>query len=199
MQEVKPLTARQRQVLNFLNSFVREKGYSPSLKEIARELKTSNLSTAQYFVEQLKEKRYLKKNKGKTRGITSLPNLHTIPLLGYIAAGEQIEPIENPEEISISDNIKIDTRYPHYALKVQGDSMIDMGILDNDIVLIKHQMTAENGDIVVGVTEKGAALKVYKKQNGKIRLEPRNKDYPVIKPKELEIRGKFVGLIRNSV
>lgn len=197
MQEVKPLTARQRQVLNFLNSFVREKGYSPSLKEIARELKTSNLSTAQYFVEQLKEKRYLKKNKGKTRGITPLPNLHTIPLLGYIAAGEPIEPIENPEDVPVPENIKIDARCPHYALKVQGDSMIDMGILDNDIVLIKHQMTADIGDTVVGITEKGATLKVLWKKDGRIILQPKNPDYEIIIPEQLEIRGKLVGLIRG--
>lgn len=199
MQEVKPLTARQRQVLNFLNSFLREKGYSPSLKEIARELKTSNLSTAQYFVEQLKEKGYLKKDAGKTRGITPLANLHTIPLLGYIAAGEPIEPIENPEDVTVPENVKIDTRYPHYALKVKGDSMIDMGILDGDIALIRHQFIANNGDVIVAVTEKGATLKVFKRQGNKIVLEPRNKDYPKIIPQQIEVRGKFMGLIRGNV
>ncbi len=76
--------------------------------------------------------------------------------------------------------------------------MIDMGILDDDVVLIKHQMTAENGNVVVAITEDGATLKVYKKKGKKIILEPRNKNYPIIEPKELEIRGKFVGLIRNS-
>lgn len=198
MQEIKPLTARQRQVLNFVNSFVREKGYSPSLKEIAKELKTSNLSTAQYFIEQLREKGYLEKGEGKTRGITPLPNPHIIPLLGYIAAGEPIEPIENPEEITVPENIQIDTRYQHYALKVKGDSMRDMGVFDGDIALIKHQLMANNGDVVVAITEKGATLKVFKKTNGKILLEPRNKDYPTIEPKELEIRGKFVGLVRTE-
>lgn len=74
--------------------------------------------------------------------------------------------------------------------------MIDMGILDNDIVLIQHKMTADNGDVVVAVTEDGATLKVYKEKNRKIILESRNKDYPVIEPDKLEIRGKFVGLIR---
>lgn len=198
MQEIKPLTARQRQVLNFINSFIREKEYSPSLREIAQELKTSNLSTAQYFVEQLKEKGYLKRDEGKTRGIIPLSNPHIIPLLGYIAAGEPIEPIENPEEITVPENIKIDARYPHYALKVKGDSMRDMGVFDGDIALIKHQLIANNGDAVVAITEKGATLKVFKKTNGKILLEPRNKDYPVIEPRELEIRGKFVGLVRGN-
>lgn len=198
MQEIKPLTARQRQVLNFVNSFVREKKYSPSLKEIAKELKTSNLSTAQYFIEQLRKKGYLKKDEGKTRGITPLPNPHAIPLLGYIAAGEPIEPIENPEDITVPENVKIDIRYPHYALKVKGDSMIDMGILDGDIALIRHQFIANNGDVIVAITEKGATLKVFKKEGGKIVLEPRNKDYPKIIPEQIEVRGKFIGLIRNT-
>lgn len=195
---MKPLTARQRQVLNFINSFVREKEYSPSLKEIAQELKTSNLSTAQYFVEQLEEKGYLKRDEGKARGITPLTNPHTIPLLGFIAAGGPIEPIENPEDITVPENVKIDTRYPYYALKVKGDSMIDMGILDGDIALIKHQLNANNGDIIVAITEKGATLKVFRRKGNKIVLEPRNKDYPKIIPEQIEVRGKFIGLIRNA-
>ncbi len=198
MQEIKPLTGKQKQILDFINSFVREKGYSPSLQEIATDI-GKKVSTAQYFVDELEEKGYLIKIANKARGITPTPNQHNIPLLGFIAAGKPIEPIENPEEISIPKNIKIDTRYPHYALRVKGDSMIDMGILDNDVVLIKHQMNANNGDVVVAVTENGATLKVYKKQNKKVILEPRNKNYPNIEPQELEIRGKFVGLIRGGV
>lgn len=198
MQEVKPLTARQKQVLVFVSTFIRENGFAPSLREIAHELETSNLSTAQYFIEQLTEKGYLKKDEGKTRGITPTSNSHTIPLLGYIAAGRPIEPIENPEDFTVPGDVKIDTRYPHYALKVKGDSMKDMGIFDNDVVLIKHQLTANNGDVVVAITEDGATLKIFKRQWGKVVLEPRNKDYPKIYPKQLEIRGKFVGLLRNT-
>ncbi|MBU2592588.1 transcriptional repressor LexA [Patescibacteria group bacterium] len=197
MQDIKPLTGKQKKTLDFINSFLRKKGFSPSLHEIAEYL-GKNLSTAQYYVNELEEKGYLTKNANKARGISPINNQHNIPLLGYIAAGKPIEPIENPEEILIPANIEIDSRYPHYALKIKGDSMIDMGILDKDIVLIKHQMTANNGEVVVAITENGATLKVFRKSGGKITLEPRNKDYPVIEPHELEIRGKFVGLIRNS-
>ena len=198
MQEVKPLTEKQKKTLDFITSFIAKNGYSPSLKEIAKFLGTTNLSTAQYFVEELKNKGYLKKFSHKNRGITPINKSQTTPLLGYIAAGKPIEPIENPETIEIPRNIKLDTRHSHYALQVKGDSMIDMGILDDDIVLIRHQMTAQNRDVVVAITEDGATLKVYKEKNGNIYLEPRNKDYPVIKPRQLEIRGKFVGLIRNE-
>lgn len=122
----------------------------------------------------------------------------TIPLLGFIAAGKPIEPIENAEPIQIPNNIKLAPNQSYYALKVKGDSMIDMGILDNDVVLIKHQMTADIGDTVVGITEKGATLKVLGQKNGRTILQPRNPKYEIIIPEQLEIRGKFVGLIRNA-
>lgn len=197
MQDVKPLTGKQKEALDFINSFIRENGYSPSLQEIADHI-GKNLSTAQYFVKELGEKGYLVKSANRARGISPIPNQHNIPLLGYITAGKPIEPIENPEEISIPEHIKIDPRYPHYALKVKGDSMIDMGILNDDIVLIKHQMTADIGDVIVGITENGATLKVLGKQKGKIVLLPKNPKYETIIPEQLEIRGKFLGLIRNA-
>ncbi|MEK7544093.1 MAG: transcriptional repressor LexA [Patescibacteria group bacterium] len=197
MQDIQPLTGKQKNTLDFINSFLREKGFSPSLHEIANYL-GKNLSTAQYYVNELEEKGYLTKNANKARGISPITNQHNIPLLGYIAAGKPIEPIENPEEIQVPSNIEIDSRYPHYALKIKGDSMIDMGILDKDIVLIKHQMTANNGEVIVAITEDGATLKVFRKRGGKITLEPRNKNYLVIEPQKLEVRGKFVGLIRNG-
>lgn len=197
MQEPKPLTKKQKKTLDFINSFITKNDYSPSLKEIAEFLDTSNLSTAQYYVEALEGKGHLKRASHKNRGIIPTGKAKTIPLLGRIAAGKPIEAVENPEYIEIPRNIKLDARSPHYALKVVGDSMLNMGILDNDTVLIKSQTTAEDGDVVVAITEDGATLKVYKKKGSKIVLESRNKDYPAIEPKELEVRGKFVGLIRS--
>ncbi len=198
MQEKNPLTKRQRDVLNFIVRFISKNGYSPSLKDTAGFLGTENISTAQYFIQELENKGYLKKKSNISRGISTVSQKTTVPLLGFIAAGEPIEPIENPEEITIPDNISIDNRSPHYALKVKGDSMIDMGILDQDIVLIKHQFTALDGDVVVAITEKGATLKILRKNGSQIVLEARNKNYPIIIPKQLEIRGKFVGLLRKG-
>ncbi len=197
MQELKLLTKRQKEAFDFISSFLRKNSYSPSLKEIAKFLKTKNLSTAQYFVEELKKKGYLRKISNKNRGIIPINKSQTALLLGHITAGKPIEPIENPETIEIPRNIKMDAHHSYYALQVKGDSMFDMGILDDDIILIKHQMTANNGDVVVAITEDGATLKVFKKRFGKVYLEPRNKKYPVIKPKQLEVRGLFCGLIRQ--
>jgi repressor LexA len=197
MQEIKPLTERQKQALDFITRFIQEKGYAPSLKEIASFLKIDNLSTAQYFVDQLIEKGYLKRETHKNRGITPTTKSQTIQLLGYIAAGQPIEPIENPSPVVVPENVTLDSRFPHYALMVKGDSMMDMGILDGDMILIRHQLHADNGDVVVAITENGATLKVIKKDGEKIRLEARNKSFPDIYPTQLEIRGKFIGLIRN--
>lgn len=194
--KVKPITGRQKEALDFINSFVRNNGYAPSLRELAAFLKTENISTAHYFVKELEKKGYLKRDYYKNRGITPILQKQTVPLLGYIAAGAPIEPIEDSEPIQVPTNIKLSANQSYYALKVKGDSMIDMGVLDKDIVLIKHQMTADVGDVVVAITEKGATLKVLKKKNGQVILEPKNPKYKPIVPKQLEVRGIFVGLIR---
>ncbi len=198
MQGRKPLTKKQKEVLNFVIRSLAKNGYAPSLQEVANFLETENISTAQYFIQELEGKGYLKKKSGIARGISPLSQSQSVPLLGIIAAGEPIEPLENSEEISVPDNISIDTRYPHYALRIRGDSMRDMGILDNDIVLIKHQLSAQPGDVIVAITEKGATLKIFRKNGEQIFLEPKNKDYPIVYPKSLEVRGKFVGLIRSN-
>ena len=194
--KVKPITGRQKEALDFINSFIQDNGYAPSLRELAAFLKTDNISTAHYFVKELEKKGYLKRDYYKNRGITPILQKQTVPLLGYIAAGAPIEPIEDSEPIQVPTNIKLATNQSYYALKVKGDSMIDMGILDKDIVLIKHQMTADVGDVVVGITEDGATIKILGRKNGKTILEPRNINYKSIIPRQLEVRGVFVGLIR---
>lgn len=173
-------------------------GHSPSYRELAGLLGTDNVSTAQYFVEELQKKGHLKSKEGGAKGITPISEPRTVPLLGFIAAGSPIEPIETPEDVLVPSNVVFDSKYPHYALRIKGDSMIDMGILDGDTVLVKHQLTANHGDVVVAITEHGATLKIYKLKAGKPILEARSSNFPTIVPKELEIRGKFVGLIRTS-
>jgi len=146
-------TPKQKQILDFINSFYKRGGYSPSLAEIAKNFKKS-VPTIHRFIETLKEKGFLGKEDNIWRGI--IPNNATreIFLLGNIAAGQPIEPMENPEPIQIPISM-IPQAGSFYALKVQGDSMIDDGIVDGDTIIIKHQNTAVNGDKVIAVTEKG--------------------------------------------
>ena len=190
------LTPKQKKVLDFISDFVHRESYSPTLKEIASYLKKS-LPTAQHFVEELERKGYIDRTDHLTRGITPIEEGSSeIPLFGYIAAGEPIEPIESPEPIAVPQSmISKDGQY--YALKVKGDSMIEEGILDGDTVVIQHQITAQDGDTIVAITERGATLKLLRKRNDKVYLEPRNKRLENIYPEELEVRGKFVGLIRR--
>lgn len=198
MQGVLPLTQRQKQALDYITKYLQENGYSPALKDVASFLGTENLSTAQYFIDQLTQKGYLKRENYKNRGISPISQNQTVQLLGYIAAGNPIEPIESPMTVNLPQDIQLDQKYPHYALKVKGNSMMDMGILDGDTVLVRHQLVAKNGDVVVAITEDGATLKVFREDGVSIYLEAKNKDFPNIYPKSLEIRGKFVGLIRNG-
>ncbi|MDD3434848.1 MAG: transcriptional repressor LexA [Candidatus Pacebacteria bacterium] len=193
------LTPKQKKILDFITGFTKKKGYAPSLEEIADKFGLA-ISTVHQHVKALRDKGYLKKEDNQPRGMTlpeQSPESVEIPLLGLIAAGSPIEPIENPEPIKVPRNL-VAKRGDYYALKVKGDSMIDMGVLDKDIVLIKHQMTADVGDVVVGITEDGATLKILGRKNGRTILEPRNPNYKTIIPRQLEVRGVFVGLIRAN-
>lgn len=197
VKKQKPLTPKQKQVFDFICKFINKHEYPPSLQEIGKFFKKS-ISTAQHHVDELLTKGYLKREEHLARGIAPVSqDSDKIPLLGYIAAGEPIEPLENPEPLTVPKSL-VSEQGNYYALKVKGESMIEEGIWDGDIVIIKHQFTAEPGETVVAITEKGATLKIFRKRSGKIFLEPRNKNLENIYPKELEIRGKFVGLIRKG-
>lgn len=196
VKKQKLLTPRQKKVLDYIRWYKEKEGYSPTLNEIAQFLKKS-LSTAQHYVEELKDRGFLRKSENMARGISPVEETQKILLLGYIAAGEPIEPIENPEPISVPVSM-INNAGNYYALKVKGNSMIDDGIADEDIAIIQHTITADNGDTVVAITENGATLKILRKRNSSIFLEPRNKNLTNIYPKQLEIRGKFCGLIRKE-
>lgn len=193
------LTPKQKEIFDFIVLFATKKEFSPSLEEVGSKFNLA-ISTVHQHVQALKDKGYLKKEENQPRGVSLFeerPDTVEIPLLGYIAAGTPIEPIENPEPIKVPKNM-VSKQGDYYALKVQGDSMIEDGIWDKDVVIIKSQPTANSGEVVVAITENGATLKVYKNQNGKKYLEPRNRNLDNIYPKSLEIRGVFKGLIRSQ-
>lgn len=194
------LTPKQKKVLDFITSFTKKHNYAPSLEEIGSHFGLKAISTVHQYIEALRKKGYLKKEENQPRGVSLMKETSDsveIPLLGLIAAGKPIEPIENPEPIKVPKTM-VSKRGNYYALKVEGDSMIEDGIWDGDVVVIKHQPTADDRDTVVAITENGATLKCFRNRNGRIYLEPRNKNLKNIYPKELEIKGKFCGLIRNG-
>lgn len=139
----------------------------------------------------------MKKKNYVSRGIQ--PNRETeIFLLGKIAAGKPIEPIENPVPIKVPDFL-VKTPGNYYALEVKGTSMEEDGILDGGVIVIRHQNVAENGDAVVAITEEGATLKRFYRHRDQFELRPRNQAHrsKFFKPGDLEIRGKYMGLLRN--
>jgi len=195
-------TKRQKQILDYITSYIKEKDYAPSLEEIKKHFKLSSASTVHQHVKALKEKGYLKKIENQPRSIEinkkqRVSGLVAIPLLGTIAAGEPIEAIEDKETIEVQKDL-LSKSGEHFALRVQGNSMIDEGILDGSIVIIRKQPTVENGETAIALINGNEVTlkKIYKEKNG-FRLQPANPNLKPIFTKKLTIQGKVVSVIRS--
>lgn len=177
------ITKKQKEVLDFVKRYSNSKDYAPSLEEIQKKFKLASVSTAHYYISKLKKAGSLEKleNRARSISISKKELLVKIPLLGVIAAGQPIEAIENKESIVVPKS-KLPRATEVYALRVQGDSMIDENINDGDTILIKKQSIAENGEKVVAlINGNEATLKTFYKEKNQIRLQPANKNYqPII-------------------
>ena len=196
------VTKRQKQTLDFITDYQGRKGYAPSLDEIRKKLKLSSVSTAHFHVSKLRDLGYLDKEENKPRSIdvVSRGGMVKIPLLGTIAAGQPIEAIEDKEMIAVPKS-KIPSSSEVYALRVLGSSMIDENINDGDIILVKQQTTADNGQKVVALIDNHeATLKKFYKERGHIRLQPANKSMePLIfrNGRDVSIQGIVLDVIRD--
>ena len=190
------LTPKQKQVLDFIISFLKKNDYAPSLAEIAKHFDKS-VTTIYQYINTLKQKGLLDKQEKIWRGIALAKREAEILLLGYIAAGEPIEAISNPEPISVPKTMLSKTGL-HYGLKVKGNSMVDEGINDGDTVVIRRQVTARNGQKVVALINGNTATlkKIYKEKNG-FRLQPANSSMKPIFVKNLIIQGRVIGVLPN--
>jgi len=197
------LTKRQKQVFDFITSYRKKRGYSPSLEEIQKHFKLASVSTAHFHVKRLQDLGLLEKQYNKPRSIDIYENeaMVNIPLLGLIAAGQPIEAIQNKETIAVPQN-RLPRSGEFYALRVIGNSMIDENINDGDIILVKQQSVAENGQKVVALIDNyEATLKKFYKERGHIRLQPANKTIePIIikKDREIVIQGIVIDVIKNE-
>lgn len=194
------LTKKQKAVLDFIRGYLKKYEYAPSLEEIQKKFKLASVSTAHFYVNKLKKAGYLETTENKPRSInmSHKEQLIQIPVLGTITAGQPIEAIENFEDTISVVNPNIKTHKGYYALRVAGDSMIDEGIFDGDIVVIKKQSTAENGQTVVAIIDDNqATLKKLYREKTQFRLEPRNQNMLPFFRKEVEVRGVVVQVIRN--
>jgi len=197
------ITKKQKQVLDYIIAFHKRNGYSPTLEEIRRRFKLASVSTAHFYIKKLQDSGLIEKQYNKPRSITLYGNekMVNIPLLGLISAGQPIEPIQNKETIAIPQN-KLPRSGEFYALRVVGNSMIDENIKDGDIILVKQQNVAENGQKVVALIDNyEATLKKFYKERGYIRLQPANKTIePIIikRDRELTIQGIVIDVIKNE-
>jgi repressor LexA len=206
------LTRRQKQVYDFLASFVEEHGYSPSFEEIGEGLGLSSLATVHKHVSNLEEKGLLKRDYNRSRSIDLLkprgrmrqmlgaPAANAglaLPLMGRIAAGRPLEAVENPESISLADF----TRSKNvFVLQVTGESMQDEHIVNGDYVLVEKASTAHDGEIVVAlVSGSDATLKRIYTEGDKIRLQPSNAAMqPILVPAgSVQVQGRVIGVLRK--
>jgi len=195
------LTKKQKQVFDFINDYIAENGISPTIEEIRKKLKLKAISTIHEHINTLKRKGYLSKDINSARSITPQKRIRIIidiPIVGKIAAGKPIEAIEDFQENISVLNPAIKNSKDYYALRVVGDSMTGEGIFDGDIVIIKKQSVAENGQTVVAIIDDNEATlkKLYKEKN-RFRLEPRNSSMLPFFRKEVEVRGVVVQVISN--
>lgn len=199
------LTKRQKDVLDVIKKFMASNGYPPTVREIAEIMNLSSPATIQVHLESLEKKGYIKKHGNMNRTIELLvineyENNHTmdIPLLGKVTAGLPIEAIENPNEFFTVPSSMVNGKKEVFALNVSGDSMINAGIFDDDIVIIERTSSAKNGDIVVAMNDENeVTIKRFFKEDNHFRLQPEN-DYmePIILD-NVTILGKLVGLYRT--
>ena len=201
------LTKRQEDTLNFIKEYIVSNGYPPTVREIAKELNVSSPATVQAHLDRLADKGYIKKGNNKNRTIGLMVEneyepteneVTKVPLLGKITAGSPIEAIENPDEYFSLPTYLIPKNKDVFTLNVDGESMIEAGILDGDIVIVEKRNTAHNGEIVVAMTEDNeVTLKTFYKENGHIRLQPQNSTMEPIILDNVYILGKAIGLYRK--
>lgn len=201
------LTARQSDILEEIKKFIAKKGYAPTVRELCVKANLSSTATVQMHLAKLQEKGYIKKDNEKNRTIELLvPNEYdeknegivSVPLLGKITAGNPIEAIEMPNEyFSLPINL-INNKKEIFTLRVSGESMINVGIYDKDIIIVERTNTARNGEIVVAMTDENeVTVKTFYKENGHFRLQPENDFMEPFIFNNITILGKVVGLYRK--
>lgn len=201
------LTKRQEDTLNFVKEYIVSHGYPPTVREIAIAINVSSPATVQAHLDGLAEKGYIKKGNNKNRTIELMvenefmpknEQIIDVPLLGKITAGSPIEAIENPNEFFSLPAYLVPNNKEVFTLLVSGESMINAGIHDGDIIIVERRNTARNGEIVVAMTEDNeVTLKTFYKENNYFRLQPENDTMEPIILNQVFILGKAIGLYRK--
>lgn len=203
------LTKKQEETLTFIKKYMVAHGFPPSVREICSGMGLSSPATAHTHLKELEAKGFIRKQNSKFRTIELLVDneylptkekeeVVSVPLLGKISCGNPIEAIENPDEFFTLPASLVPAKESIFTLKCSGDSMINIGIYDKDIVIIQKQSVARNGDIVAAMTEEGeVTLKTFYKEKDHIRLQPENDTMAPIILNNCTILGKAIGIYRK--
>ena len=201
------LTKKQNEILLYIKEFIVSHGYPPTVREIGKAVGASSPATIHTHLNNLENKGFIKKNGSKNRAIELLvknefanqnDNIVDVPLLGKITAGNPIEAIEKPNEYFSLPAYLIPNKKEVFTLLVSGNSMINAGIFDGDIVIVEKKSTARNGEIVVAMTDENeVTLKTFYKEANYFRLQPENDTMEPIILNSVTILGKAIGLYRK--
>ncbi|MGN0515304.1 MAG: transcriptional repressor LexA [Lachnospiraceae bacterium] len=200
------ITEKQSEILEYIKQQILTKGYPPAVRDICEAVHLKSTSSVHSHLETLEKNGYIRRDPSKPRAIEIIDDnfnltrreMVNIPVVGRVAAGNPILAVEN-----ITDYFPIPSEYlPNedtFMLTVSGDSMINMGIYDGDMIIVKRQSTANNNDVVVALVDDSATVKRYFKENGHFRLQPENDFMDPIIVDHVDILGKVIGLIRLNI
>lgn len=197
MKEKKPLTKKQKAVYDYLVDCTKD-GRIPSVREICKDVGLKSTSTAHLYLKALEDHGLIERDPGLNRCIRIVgeTTAKSVPVLGKVAAGNPIVAIEDVECYVTVDK-KLSSGKELFALRVRGESMINAGILPDDILVVNRTPVAENGEIVVALVDDSATVKRFYKEDGHFRLQPENDDYEPIIVDDVILLGKVISLIRN--
>ncbi len=196
------VTKRQKEMLDFLRQYIDEHGYAPTLEEIGRHFALGSLATVHKHLQNLERKGLIRRlaNRSRALEVTAEDGAGaavTVPLLGVVAAGTPIEPIEQAESVSLPEDML--GRGETFALRVRGDSMIGDGILDGDLIVVESRSEVANGTTVVALVRGEATVKRLFRERGRVRLVPANDRIAPIVAREgdVEVRGAVIAVLRR--
>jgi len=199
---MKEITSKQKEILKFIDEFIMDRGYPPTVREIGKAVNLSSTASVHSQLINLETKGYIKKDASITRAINVVKeeknSFISIPMVGLVTAGNPIEAIEHVTDFFPIPSYLIKSNEVIFGLEISGDSMKNAGILDHDTIIVKKSNVASNGDIVVALTENNeATVKRFYKEKNYFRLQPENDDFMPIILNDVKIIGKVIGVFRD--
>jgi repressor LexA len=197
------LTQKEKDIYDYINDCIEKNGYAPSVRDICAAVGIKSTSSVHEYLRRLETKGYIKKSSGKSRALSlesgvsnESSNMKKVPILGKVTAGQPILAVENYEGFVDFPVTMARGKAGLFALRVMGESMIEAGILDGDIVVVESKRYADDGEIVVAMIDDEATVKRFYKENGRIRLQPANHTMQPIYTKEVLVLGKVIANFR---